>query len=85
LGRYYNHDDLPKKIRKIDPALGRFVEALRKLRIEADYIPDVVRRQYNGNAEGYRVKAEQVVREAKVQFNRMLKLCRRKGRLKKRK
>jgi hypothetical protein len=85
LGRYYNHDELPKRIRKTDPALGQFVEALRKLRIEADYIPDVVGRQYNGNAEAYRVKAEQVVREAQVQFNRMLKLCRRKGKLKKRK
>jgi hypothetical protein len=83
LGRYYNHDELPRRIRKTDPQLGQFVEGLRKLRIEADYIPDVVRKQYNGNVEAYRVKAEQVLLEARIQFDRMLKRCRRKGKLKK--
>ncbi len=83
LGRYYNHDELPKRIRKRDAALGQFVEALRKFRIEADYIPDIVSRQYNGNVEAYRVKAEQVLLEAEIEFDRMLKLCQRKGKPKK--
>ena len=75
LGRYRGHDLIAGEIRERDSALGDFVEVLQALRIEADYIPDVVAMKYDGHLDAYRFRADQVLAQAPAQFRRALKLA----------
>jgi hypothetical protein len=75
LGRYRGHDLIAAEIRNQDPALGDFVEMLQVLRIEADYIPNVVAMKYDGHLDAYRLRADQVLAQAATQFRRALQLA----------
>jgi hypothetical protein len=77
LRRYRGHELLPTEIGKFDALLGEFVATLQALRIEADYIPEVVQMKYGGELVAYRLRANQVLAEARTQFERALKLARR--------
>ena len=83
LGRYRGHDLVATEIANLDTSLGKFVTTLQALRIEADYNPDVVQMKYGGELAAYRLRADQVLAEAETQFERMLKLARRRSGLKK--
>ncbi len=74
LGRYRGHELVATEIGDLDNALGQFVTTLQALRIEADYIPDVVRREYGGELAEYRLRANLVLAQAEAQFKRMIKL-----------
>jgi hypothetical protein len=67
------------EIGKRDAVLAEFVAALEALRIEADYIPDVVEMKYGGELDAYRLRADQVLAEAATQFRRALRLARRRS------
>ena len=77
LGRYREHELVPTEIGRFDALLGEFVATLQALRIEADYIPEVVQMKYGGELVAYRLRANQVLAEARMQFERALKLARR--------
>jgi hypothetical protein len=57
--------------------LGQFVATLQALRIEADYIPEVVQMKYRGDLGAYRLRANQVLAQARMQFEHALKLAKR--------
>jgi hypothetical protein len=65
------------EVGKSDALLGEFVAALQALRIEADYIPDVVQMRYGGELGAYRLRAKQVLAEARIQFERARNLAKR--------
>jgi uncharacterized protein (UPF0332 family) len=77
LGRYRGHELVSAEVGKSDALLGEFVATLQALRIEADYIPDVVQMKYSGELGAYRLRANQVLAEARMQFERALKLAKR--------
>ena len=77
LGRYRGHGLISSEVGKKDDVLGEFIATLQALRIEADYIPDVVDTKFDGELGAYRLRAGQVVAEAKTEFARALKLARR--------
>jgi len=83
LGRYCGHALVSTEVGKQDALLGEFVATLQALRIEADYIPDVVHMKYDSEISAYRLRAGQVLAEAKTQFERTLKLAKRRLGLKK--
>jgi hypothetical protein len=83
LGRYWGHRLVAKKIENLDASFGELVTTLQTLRIEADYIPDVVNKEYGGELGAYRLRASQVIAQSQIQFERMLKLSERKLRAKK--
>jgi hypothetical protein len=75
LGPYCGHNLVAPEIRKQDSALGDFVDMLQTLRIEADYIPDVVAMKYDGSLDAYRFRADQVLAKARAQFRGGLNLA----------
>lgn len=83
LGRYRGHELVAQEIGNSDDSFGQFVATLQALRIEADYIPDVVQRIYGGDLAAYRFRAGQVLAMAAANFEGMLKLARRKFKKKK--
>ena len=83
LGRYRGHELVSAEVGKSDALLGEFVATLQALRIEADYIPEVVQMKYGGHLGAYRLRANQVLAQARIQFERALKLAKRRLGLKK--
>lgn len=77
LGRYRGHEVICREVGKQDALLGEFLATLQALRIEVDYIPDVVQMKYEGEIGAYRLRAGQVLAEAKTRFERTLKLAKR--------
>lgn len=75
LGRYRGHELVATEIGDLDDALGHFIRTLQALRIEADYIPDVVQRKYGGQLGEYRLRANLVLAQAQAQFRRMVKIA----------
>lgn len=75
LGRYCGHELVAAEIGKRDAVLAEFVATVQALRIEADYIPDVVEMKYGGELDAYRLRADQVLAEAATQFRRALRLA----------
>ena len=77
LGRYRGHELISAEVGKSDMLLGQFVATLQALRIEADYIPEVVQMKYGGDLGAYRLRANQVLAQARMQFEHALKLAKR--------
>ncbi len=51
---------------------------LCRLRVDADYNPNIVTKEYNGDVAAYRLRGRQLLSEAEVEFGRMLSHRRRK-------
>ena len=75
LGRYRGHEMVAAEIGKRDALLGKFVATLQALRIEADYLPNVVEMKYGGELDAYRLRANQVLAQAASQFRRAVRLA----------
>jgi hypothetical protein len=73
LGRnWIRHENLPKELERIDPELALTVKELAKMRESADYDPDMLTRDFNGDLELFRLQAAQVLERGRVSFQRML-------------
>jgi len=66
------HEDLPKKLEAIDPELAGTVRELSKLRERADYEPDLVARETQGDLELFRSKTADAMERGRKCYRRLL-------------
>jgi uncharacterized protein (UPF0332 family) len=66
------HENLPKELESIDPALARTVRELSKLRVSADYEPDMLKRDFGGDLELFRLKASEALERGRIAYQQLL-------------
>ena len=67
------HKELEAKVREKDQHLADDIDRLRKLRETADYDPDMVRRDFNGDLESFRLEVNKELQTSRGIYSR---LCR---------
>ena len=67
-----SHADIAMKLGSLDPKLGEQMEKLQQLRMQADYDPKFLEREFKGNFEQFQVDARLRVEEGLTVFNRVL-------------
>jgi len=67
-----DHGDIAKKLGSLDPGLELRIKKLQQLRMQADYDPKFLEREFKGNFERFQIDARQQVDEGRVVFNRIL-------------
>jgi len=67
------HKNLPKELASIDPELAQTVAELSKLRESADYAPDMVSRDFNGDPELFRRKTIEALERGRTAYQRLLR------------
>jgi hypothetical protein len=67
-----DHGDVAKKVGTLDPKLENQVRKLQQLRMQADYDPNFLEREFKGKFERFQVDARQQIDDGLIVFNRIL-------------
>jgi hypothetical protein len=66
------HEDLPKRLEPVDAQLAGTVREPSKLRERADYVPDLLAREYKGSLELFRVTTAEALERGRTCYRRLL-------------
>jgi len=66
------HANLPKELERLDPGLARTVRELSKLRESADYEPDMLKRDFGGDLELFRMKTSEAIERGRIAYQQLL-------------
>jgi uncharacterized protein (UPF0332 family) len=69
---WIRHENLSRELERIDPQLARTVGELSKLRERADYEPDFVTREFNGDLDLFRAKTADWLEQGRSAYERLL-------------
>src|SRR5882672_4739090 len=67
-----SHGDIAEKLGSLDAKLGAQIEKLQQLRMQADYDPKFLEREFKGNFEQFQIDVRRQVDEGLTVFNRIL-------------
>jgi len=67
-----SHANIAAKLGSLDASLKERMEKLQQLRMQADYDPKFLEREFKGNFEQFQVDARRGVEEGLTVFNRVL-------------